>query len=517
MPHLLPYALPSLAGLALSLCVPIYVWRRRTGPTRPWAIALGLAVAWWCAGQFVWALTGDALWRRQVSQLQYAGIVATPVLWLAVALVHTGRRAWLAGWRAPAWFALPALTFALVMTNDLHGLVWRRFDSVAGQLKASVSYGPWFYVHTAYSYSLVLVASALLALRFSASPLYRAQMIVVMLGPAAIMAANLLHITARSVLPIDPTPAGFAVGIGALVWALWRRRMFELVPLARGIAVESLRDGILVLDGARRVVDANPAARRLLGVGERALGATFDDLLPERAPLQPGANHELRLPGGRRVELHVSAVAAEGEAEGHVVLLRDVTDEREAQERLLEAQRELEKLAHTDALTGLANRRRLLARLDEEWERARRHGRPVSLLLLDLDRFKQVNDTRGHLVGDRVLESAGRALRALVRPQDLPARYGGEELAVLLTETDLEGACEAARRVHRALGELRHVDDAGRSFQVTVSVGVAALRPREATPRELIARADAALYHAKAHGRDGVSRATDAGAERLEP
>jgi diguanylate cyclase (GGDEF)-like protein len=524
MPHLLPYAIPSLLGLAFSLSASLYVWRRHSGPTRPWTSALGVAVAWWCGGQLAWALTGDALWRRRVSQVQYFGITTSPVLWLMVALAYTGRRSWLVGWRWTAFFVMPAVTTTLVLTNDWHGLVWQRFESVAGRLTASVSYGPWFYIHTAYSYVVVLVASTLLALCFAASPLYRAQLGVVLLGPATILAANLLHITARSWLPIDPTPAGFAVGVGALAWALWRHGLFELLPVARGIALESLRDGILVLDDQRRVVDANPAARQLLA-GAEVLGAPLARLLPEAADVDAGAERELRLPNGRRVELHVSAVGAPADvAEGHVVLLRDVTEAREAQDRLLLAQqqlralnRELEQLAHTDALTGLANRRRLLSRLEEEWARARRHDRPVSLLLVDLDHFKRVNDTRGHLVGDRVIEATGRALAALVRPEDLPARHGGEELALLLPETDLSGACDVARRVRRALGGLRHVDDAGQPFSVTASVGVATLLARAGEPRDLLARADAALYHAKSSGRDGASRATETGSERFDP
>lgn len=524
MPQLVPYALPSLVGVALSLSVSLLVWRRRSGPTRDWTILLGLAVAWWCAGQLVWALTGDAGWRRRVSQLQYVGITTSPVLWLMVALAYTERRTWLARGRWAVFFLVPALTTTLVLTNDLHSLVWRRFESLPGELKASVGYGPWFYVHTVYSYGLVFIASAILALRFAGSPLYRAQLIVVLLGPASIMAANLAHIAARSLLPIDPTPAGFAVGIGALAWALWRHRMFELLPLARGVALDCLRDGILVIDGAGRVVDANPSARRLLD-NARVFGAPLAELLPGASDLRAGGASELRLPAGRRVELQLSAVTAAGSpTSGHVLLLRDVTEAREAQDRLVRAEQqlralneELEKLAHTDALTGLANRRRLLARLDDEWTRARRHARPLALLLIDLDRFKQVNDARGHLVGDRVLEATGRTLAGLVRPADLAARYGGEELALLLPETDMAGACEVARRVRRALGALHHDDDAGQRFQVTASVGAATLAQHVGDARALLARADGALYHAKASGRDAASRDTGTGFERFDP
>ena len=171
--------------------------------------------------------------------------------------------------------------------------------------------------------------------------------------------------------------------------------------------------------------------------------------------------------------------------------LRDTTAEREAEQALLETQQrlqraneELDRMAHTDALTGLANRRALRARLDEEIARARRNGTPLALLMIDLDRFKQVNDRHGHLTGDAVLNAAGVALRAVKRHADVAARYGGEELALLVPDSDAAGACGIAARVRRALSELAFHDAAGGEFRVTCSVGVAtwslrsAMRPR---------------------------------------
>jgi len=280
-------------------------------------------------------------------------------------------------------------------------------------------------------------------------------------------------------------------------------------------------------------VDLNAAASRLLRRSPASvLGRPLATVLPGLDPgAVPDGRTELGIAAGGYAELRlqvgVAPIRAErgGAAQGVVLTLHDVTREREAQQTLLdvqrrleEANRELERVAHTDMLTGLANRRLLLARLDMEFSRARRHGTPLALLLIDLDRFKQVNDTRGHLVGDAVLRATGAELRALTRPEDIPARYGGEELALLLTDTGTDGARTAALRVWQHLRSLEHEDPAtGGTFRVSCCIGVALLDLTDAEANDLIARADAALYAAKAGGRDCVMLNLDGVMEREPP
>ncbi len=165
----------------------------------------------------------------------------------------------------------------------------------------------------------------------------------------------------------------------------------------------------------------------------------------------------------------------------------------------------LEKLALTDALTGLANRRAFGEALEAELARVRRHGRPASLLFLDLDHFKGVNDAHGHPVGDEVLAGFSQVLKRGSRRGDLAARIGGEEFAILLPATSRVPAALVAERVRRAT-EGRPL---GRSVPVpvTVSVGVVSTEDLPAPPdaAELLRRADAALYRAKAEGRNRVA------------
>lgn len=171
---------------------------------------------------------------------------------------------------------------------------------------------------------------------------------------------------------------------------------------------------------------------------------------------------------------------------------------------------QLERLSCEDGLTGLANRRHFNEAFQQEWERARREGQPLSLVFVDVDHFKPFNDTYGHLEGDAVLGRVGATLRGcLRRPGDMAARYGGEEFVLLLPGTPMAGALEVARQVHTAIAALGIPHQAsGVATHVTASLGVASVVPlgleRSA---DLLAAADAAAYAAKKSGRNRIMQA----------
>jgi diguanylate cyclase (GGDEF)-like protein len=168
----------------------------------------------------------------------------------------------------------------------------------------------------------------------------------------------------------------------------------------------------------------------------------------------------------------------------------------------------VERQAVTDELTGLFNRRRFQEAMATEVERSKRFGQPVGLVLLDLDDFKAVNDTYGHQQGDLVLREVARVLRETSREIDEPARYGGEELAVVLPGTDLEGAYNLAERVRAGIEELAlPLLDGDGTLGVTASFGVATLPGSADDMRELVAAADEALYRAKRAGKNRTVRA----------
>lgn len=175
----------------------------------------------------------------------------------------------------------------------------------------------------------------------------------------------------------------------------------------------------------------------------------------------------------------------------------------------VELHEQVQRQAVTDELTGLFNHRRFQEAIATEAERARRFGQSLGLVMLDIDNFKRVNDTHGHQQGDEVLRQVARIVREYSREIDAPARYGGEELAVVLPGTDLEGAFNLAERVRAGIADLRlPLAGDGGVLEVTASLGVAATAPGDqADPRQLIAAADAALYKAKRSGKNKTLRA----------
>lgn len=171
-------------------------------------------------------------------------------------------------------------------------------------------------------------------------------------------------------------------------------------------------------------------------------------------------------------------------------------------DRVRQSRLSLERLSVTDELTGLANRRFLMEVLDGEVRRGLRHEHPFALLMIDVDRFKEYNDTWGHLEGDTVLERMGTLLHEITRDVDHAARYGGEEFAVVLPETALEAAAEVAERIRHRVRDTPFGNQDAPDRRVTVSIGVSVFPAHGESPEALIAAADAALYQAKRAGRD---------------
>src|SRR5262249_48481842 len=150
---------------------------------------------------------------------------------------------------------------------------------------------------------------------------------------------------------------------------------------------------------------------------------------------------------------------------------------------------EIHRLTVLDPLTGLHNRRYLNEHLDREAERARRHERPLAVLLMDVDHFKMVNDRFGHVTGDATLKTLATRLATLTRKDELLARYGGEEFALVLPETGLDGAVRCGERLRHAIAEQPFEFD-GLAYPITISVGIAATPGTAATPDELLREAD---------------------------
>jgi diguanylate cyclase (GGDEF)-like protein/PAS domain S-box-containing protein len=268
--------------------------------------------------------------------------------------------------------------------------------------------------------------------------------------------------------------------------------------------ISSADEGIVVTDGRGKVVLVNRAAEALLG--KAASDVVQDEFLnvfdnPEdmqRRLELSSKGPEIIVYNNRTLSVQVSTIRdRRGVTVGSAALFRDITEEKRLEE-------ELRRLAVTDPLTGLYNRRHLAEALDKEFERSRRHQLPLSVLMCDVDHFKHFNDQHGHECGDHVLQMVARHLTAALRAHDLPCRYGGEEFLAVLPSTTPAGAYSVAERLRRDIAASQ-VD----GLHITVSIGVASFPGVAAdSPQTLIDAADRALYDAKEAGRDRVRVAT---------
>ncbi|NKE43584.1 diguanylate cyclase [Roseomonas frigidaquae] len=280
------------------------------------------------------------------------------------------------------------------------------------------------------------------------------------------------------------------------------------------------------LDGTRRYV--SPAAQRLLGwqteelVGRNARDFVHTDdrawLEAALAALEAGeeeatATYRHLRPDGTWLWVEVRCRVhrdRNGGTRGYVATIRDATERKQAETELLQAYEQMSDMAATDALTGIANRRRFDAALEAEWRRCAREEQPLSILMADVDFFKRFNDRYGHPAGDVCLREVAAALNAVARrPGDLPARLGGEEFALLMPATDAHGAHSVAERFRSELlrRAVQHEGNPGVGM-VTASIGVATRFPSFEDQLQdrtgLLSTADAALYVAKTAGRNRV-------------
>ncbi len=210
----------------------------------------------------------------------------------------------------------------------------------------------------------------------------------------------------------------------------------------------------------------------------------------------------LLLPDGstRWVEIYTYPLLDANSQVSHVIeYMRDVTDRKVAEEEKQQLIEKLDRLSKIDELTLVLNKRAIMERLDYELDRARRYSHPLSLIICDLDHFKQINDTMGHDTGDKVLRIMAQALAGSLRKTDIIGRFGGDEFLFILPQTPLEGAAEFAERLHQKVQDINYPGKI--TLKTTLSMGIAAYDGNP-DPNEIVRRADIALYTAKKSGRN---------------
>jgi diguanylate cyclase (GGDEF)-like protein len=502
-----PFLLPLMASALLCAALGGFAWRHRSVGSAGAFVALMACSAWWSFFYALYQGTTD-LWAKHLfADLLQLGAIAVPVAWFVFAAAYTGRTAWLTPRALALVLFVPVLTAVLVLANGRLGWFWSRFELAerGGRIAVNTENAWGFWLHVGYSWLLLSVTVGLLVLKVLRSPhLYRWQAAAILFGAIVPWLGNVLHIGRLVTFPANPMPFLFTLSGAAFAWAIFRFRFLDILPVAREAVVDGMADGVVVLDEEGRVADLNPAARARLGVaGRRFVGLDGREVLgPWGALAEGGADRgpaavevEAETPTGRRrFDVRMTPLSRGGVFAGRVFVLRDVSERARAEE-------ELRRGAFYDALTGLPNRALFMDRLEKAVERSRRGSHPFAVMFLDLDRFKLVNDSLGHSMGDELLVAVSRRLEGCIRPGDTVARMGGDEFAILLEEvTGMHGATEAADRILAVLDQPVSLE--GNDVFPSASIGVVMGSDLEAPFEHLLRYADVAMYRAKSRGRN---------------
>ncbi|MBU1879363.1 MAG: diguanylate cyclase [Chloroflexi bacterium] len=529
-----PIAVMSLLTAGLAVVLAWAVWHRRTVPGRTAFAGLMLAAGEWALMRTLEAAAVEMTAKIFWAKLEYPGIVSVSVFWLIFVLRYTDFGSWLTRRRRHqlVLWIVPAITLALALTNEWHHLIWTTITPSPTRPTEILIYGhgTWFWVHAVYSYTLLLVGSLwLIRAAVRSYRVYRVQSAVILMATAMPWIGNAIYLTGLSPIPgLDLTPLSCVLTGLLLSWAIFRYRLFDLVPVARHTLIDNMADGVLVLDAQNRIVDVNPAAQHLIGAGPSGLIgqsasqalAPWPDVVARYCD-QRDVQDELVIDSvqpARYLDLRISLlVDRHGRFTGRLVVLRDISERKRAEielqqanERLRERLAEIQALqtrlreqAVCDPLTGLFNRRHFFTLAHQAFEHARQHERPLAAIMIDLDHFKDVNDTYGHAVGDQVLVAAGQRIQGNLRQTDVLCRYGGEEFAVLLPGTALDPAHQVALRIHESMVQAP-IRAGEHDAVISASLGVAGLADDVVNLDQLLVHADLALYAAKRAGRSRV-------------
>jgi diguanylate cyclase (GGDEF)-like protein len=493
------------------------------GPDRrtPVVSLLGIIASWLLAEAIALLLPGNAssLWATRVAHV--ALIAAGPAL-LWTALHAAGRAARVRRRTRIAVLTIPVVSAALLVTNQSHGLLWAPAGGVTHGVLSAVRFevGPWWFVQGLHTLGCVTVASCLLARTYqSAWPRHAREAIAVALAMAAPALGFATVAAAPSLEGLPCAALGMALAVPGLYQTLRPDPLESLLTRMQGTVFDALGDAIALIDPVRRVVYANIHAQALLRKAAPAepwrAGRALAHYWPKLAQLLRDPelrSSEITLLHDNSTwfyEVRITDAPHTDRVRGaRLVVLRDVSERRRAE-------RTVRQLAFYDGLTGLANRHLFARQLAQAIASARTNGHSLALLYLDLDHFKNVNDTMGHAAGDAVLRDVAERLRVGVRASDVVgrlgrknpqgglARLGGDEFAILLPKVPSPEV--AAAVAERLLDQLtRSYDGSDRPMAGGASIGVA-LFPQDADDAETLMRnADAALYHAKDRGRNQV-------------
>ena len=508
-----------ISGL-ISFSVAVIAWRRRPiAGTTPLAITMGMMALWsWMYA--IWWLTPSTSVKFFWLGWAFIGVTISSPAFLAMAIEFTGHQNWLTRKFYASIFALPILGMLMYVTDPWLGLFFGEADIISSDDLLRGGLGLLFVGINGY---ICTFGAVYLLFRYflKISSKKRISIILILIGTSFPFFGTIISMLHLSPFPgLDLTPLVFSLSGICYAYGLFSSRMMDLAPIGRDAVLEKMVEGMLVIDDINRVVDINPSARSFLNADvENPIGkfvtqvfSTWSQKAKFDFSAQSGSFHvQMDGPALNFYDISVTPlVDSTGVAAGRLFVWHDISLEKRSEKKLYAAnvhlqqkleeieilQEQLHELAIRDSLTGLFNRRFMDETLGREFVRAIREEISLSIVMMDIDKFKQANDIYGHAAGDEVLRVLGEILLQNVRQSDFACRYGGDEILVIMPNAPSEDAVRRAHQLRQVFSKLEFEFN-GSVFQTSLSMGVASFPTHAQTVEELLRAADQALYAEK--------------------
>ncbi|MCD6397261.1 MAG: diguanylate cyclase [Spirochaetaceae bacterium] len=404
------------------------------------------------------------------------------------------------------------------LTNNFHHFHYRNLSiNYTGLFPvAETTKGFWYYIDYIYK-NILIFSGTLLFFRMigKTTGYHRKQAIIIFSGLLIPWLGNIMALLGISPYGIDTNPFYLAFAVPIFGYAMFRLRMFDIAPIARDRIFEEMRDPVIVLDRQNRIADYNTTAENLLPELRKDITGLFihDVLIDYSTFINKIISPDKKK---REVEFNrdgiagfysVSTTKLFSKTSRHIdfiIELHNITEHKNLLEKL-------HKMASIDALTQIYNRRFFMELSLNEMKRMNRYQGSLSMLMIDIDFFKKVNDTYGHPAGDLILKNTAASFKIILRDSDIPGRYGGEEFTILLPETDASGAASIAERLREDVSSFENIYK-GVKINITVSIGISHIKFDTPSDKNdyvkildsLLCESDQALYQAKEQGRNQV-------------
>ncbi len=485
-------------------------------------------LAVWSFGYAMITLVPSLEAKRFWLRFENVGILSVPVFWFLFTVQYTQSNKWLNRFTGAVFFVIPLITITLIFSDNWFHYYYSSIRPVsehAGPLV--IERGPWYIYPTLHAYLLDLVGMGLLIWRaVQYRNIYRRQMLALIGAVLIPIFANIFYQLAPKLIPafsiqIDLTPISFTLSAILIAFGVFGLHIFDRIPIARHTIMEHIPEMIFVLDSHDRVLDANNVALRWLGKSaEEIIGQDSVDVFHEwpelidRYQVPSNTREEITIPDSppRTLEVVISLLHYRSEnLQGRVIVAHDISEHTRLKDALRFQLAENESLRAMlqeqtirDPLTNVYNRRFLAESLDREISQSEREGKPTSIVIIDIDHFKNFNDSYGHKCGDVVPQSIAQFLVDNTRRGDIVCRYGGEEFIILMPNATLESAYERAEK-WRQIFESTVFFYEELKLNATFSAGVASFPIHGHDGEIVLQAADKALYLSKNNGRNLVT------------